>query len=390
MFESAGTTECVATTEPVRREYWVSLHERLVAGAKQRLALEAAEARDLVYAEEAEIWRRFGYLSMIEYMQRELFYEGHTARERLRVANKLFELPVLAEAFREGELSFSALKELTRIVVPETEEVWREAAAGKTAREVERMVSGLREGAPPGDRPDPKLERHRIWFDVDGETHALWRAKRIALDNERGQRMTDIEVVRAISRTEHTGDGTPSPTLHAVTTCRVCKQSSLVAGGILTPLSEASRERLLCDSADAGDLESNDTQRLTFDIPAAIRRRVLIRDRFACTVPGCTSCRNIDLHHIKFRSHGGGHTMGNLTTVCGGHHVEAHEGLLKIRGRAPDGLVFEFYRGDENEPHRVLTTTPQRIEMLDEPADEKKVPRGTPASDEDDRPGASN
>ena len=89
-----------------------------------------AEARDLVYAEEAEIWRRFGYMSMLEYMQRELFYEGHTARERVRVANKLFELPALAEAFREGELSFSALKELTRIVVPETEDVWRAAASG--------------------------------------------------------------------------------------------------------------------------------------------------------------------------------------------------------------------------------------------------------------------
>jgi len=161
-----------------------------------------------------------------------------------------------------------------------------------------------------------------------------------------------------------------------------------VAGGIVTPLTEASRERLLCDSADAGDLESSDVQRLMSEIPAAIRRRALIRDRFACTVPGCTSCRNIDLHHIKFRSHGGGHTVGNLTTVCGGHHVEAHEGLLVIRGSAPDGLVFEFYRAAEDEPHRVLTTIPQRFEMLDEPVGEKNVPRGT--SDDDDRPGASN
>jgi len=390
MFESAGTTECVATTEPVRREYWMSLHERLVAGAKQRLALEAAEARDLVYAEEAEIWRRLGYMSMIEYMQRELFYEGHTARERLRVANKLFELPVLAEAFREGELSFSALKELTRIVVPETEEVWRAAATGKTAREVERMVSGLKEGVSPGDRPDPKLEKFRITFEVDGEAFALWRAKRIALENERGQRMTDSEVVKAVSRVDRAGDGTPTPTLHAVTTCRVCAQSSLVAGGIVTPLGEATRERLLCDSADVGDLESNDTQRLTFDIPAAIRRRALIRDRFACTVPGCTSCRNIDLHHIVFRSHGGDHTMGNLTTVCDGHHTEAHEGLLVIRGTAPDGLVFEFCRAGEDEPHRVLTTSPRNFDLLDEQAAEKEVPRGTLADDEDNRPGSSN
>jgi hypothetical protein len=361
MFDGGVATENESGGACVRLEYWQSLHARLVAGAKQRLALEAAEARDLVLAEEAEIWRRFGYMSMLEYMQRELFYEGHTARERLRVANKLFGLPVLAEAFREGELSFSALKELTRIVVPETEEEWREAAAGKSAREVERMVSGLKEGASPGDRRDPKLEKYRITWEVDGEAFALMRAKRIALENERGQRMTDSEVVKALSRVERTADGAPTPTLHAVTTCRVCKQSSLVAGGIETPVSEATRERLLCDHADAGDLESNDTRRLASDIPTAIRRRVLIRDRFACTVPGCTSCRNIDLHHIVFRSRGGTHTVANLTTLCDGHHREAHEGLLVVRGCAPGLVEFAFHRAGEDDPHRSLATVPQSI-----------------------------
>ena len=202
----------------------------------------------------------------------------------------------------------------------------------------------------------------------------MWRAKRIALDHERGQRMTDNEVVQSISRVNQSGDGAPSPTLHAVTTCRVCKQSSLVAGGIETPLREASRERLLCDSADAGDLESEDGPRLTSEIPAQIRRRVLIRDRFACTVPGCTSCRNIDLHHIVLRSNGGRHTMGNLTTLCSGHHTEVHEGLLVIRGTAPDRLVFEFRRSGEDEPHRVLTTVPQQLAVIEY---ERDVPRGT-------------
>jgi len=228
------------------------------------------------------------------------------------------------------------------------------------------MVSGLKVGASPGDRRDPKLERYRITWDVDGEAFALWRAKRIALENERGQRMTDSEVVKSVSRVERGDDGAPTPTLHAVTTCRVCKQGSLVAGGIATPLNEASTERLLCDHADAGDLDSNDTRRLTSNIPAAIRRRVMIRDQFACTVPGCTSCRNIDIHHIKLRSRGGEHRMENLTTVCDGHHVEAHEGLLRIHGSAPDGLVFTFYRVGEDDPHRVLTTIPQHFELLED------------------------
>ena len=64
-----------------------------------------------------------------------------------------------------------------------------------------------------------------------------------------------------------------------------------------------------------------------------------------------------------------------------------------IRGSAPDDLVFEFYRAGEDEPHRVLTTSPQRFEMPDEHADaEEHVPRGTSddGRDQDDRSGASN
>ena len=67
-------------------------------------------------------------------------------------------------------------------------------------------------------------------------------------------------------------------------------------------------------------------------------------------------------------------SMSNLTTLCSGHHAECHEGLLRIRGIAPDALVFELRRSGESEPHRVLTTVPQRALSLDE---EQDVPRGT-------------
>ena len=51
-----------------------------------------------------------------------------------------------------------------------------------------------------------------------------------------------------------------------------------------------------------------------------------------------------------------------------------------IRGSAPDGLVFEFRRRGENEPHRVLTTVPLRYELLDAAdTDDEDVPRGTDA-----------
>ena len=66
MFSAAGAIKNEETTQAIRVEYCRVLHERLTARAKQRIALEADEARDLVYAEEAGLWRHFGYVSMLE------------------------------------------------------------------------------------------------------------------------------------------------------------------------------------------------------------------------------------------------------------------------------------------------------------------------------------
>jgi len=85
-------------------------------------------------------------------------------------------------------------------------------------------------------------------LDVDGERYAKWRALRIACDDERGERLSDDDLVDVLAR-EPGGDGTDAPCLHAVTTCRICKTSTLVAGGIETPLAETARDRLLCDAA---------------------------------------------------------------------------------------------------------------------------------------------
>ncbi len=373
MSSAAAAMTFEETNQAVQVEYRRAIHQRLSSRARQRVVLEAEEARDLVFAEEAGIWRDHGYVSMLEYMERELHYGPHAAKERLRVANELFELPALAERFRSGEVPFSVVRELTRVAIPENEHEWIASTEGKTARQVERMVSGLAKGAAPDDRPDPRIERHRIVLDVDGEHYAKWLALRTELDDERGERLDDNAVVDAIAQMP-SGDGTTRPRLHAVTTCRVCKQSAFVAGGMEVPLTSAASERLLCDAAEVGDLESDVLVPLKPNIPSRARRKVFIRDAFACAIPGCRSRRNLDIHHITFRSHGGTHALSNILLTCAGHHAQVHEGLLVITGRAPDELVFAFRRAGEDEPHRVLTSAPVVFEPI---AEEDSVPRGT-------------
>jgi hypothetical protein len=71
------------------------------------------------------------------------------------------------------------------------------------------------------------------------------------------------------------------------------------------------------------------------------------RDGFRCTVPGCTSRRNLQSHHIRYRSRGGLDVPGNRTTLCAQHHERALHGArgLRIHGCAPDGLIFELGAG---------------------------------------------
>jgi hypothetical protein len=70
---------------------------------------------------------------------------------------------------------------------------------------------------------------------------------------------------------------------------------------------------------------------------------VIERDGYRCAVPGCTSRRSLHDHHVAFRSAGGSDALGNRITLCAFHHQRClHAGLLRVRGQAPDGLLFEL------------------------------------------------
>lgn len=70
---------------------------------------------------------------------------------------------------------------------------------------------------------------------------------------------------------------------------------------------------------------------------------VLGRDGWRCTVPGCSSLRNLHDHHIVYRSHSGSDALSNRTTLCAWHHLRAvHRGLVRCSGSAPGALRFEL------------------------------------------------
>ena len=76
---------------------------------------------------------------------------------------------------------------------------------------------------------------------------------------------------------------------------------------------------------------------------AALRRAARNRDRCRCRFPGCES-RRIDLHHIRYWSHGGRTDLANMISLCRRHHRLVHDrGYLIAAAR--DG-TFGFWRPD--------------------------------------------
>jgi 5-methylcytosine-specific restriction endonuclease McrA len=51
-------------------------------------------------------------------------------------------------------------------------------------------------------------------------------------------------------------------------------------------------------------------------------RQILQRDGWRCQI--CGSMRNLQVHHMKFRSQSGDDSEANLITLCAGCHTRLH------------------------------------------------------------------
>lgn len=76
-------------------------------------------------------------------------------------------------------------------------------------------------------------------------------------------------------------------------------------------------------------------------IPTQVR--ILQRDGYLCQAPGCSSRRQLEVHHVVFRSRGGTNQGANLITLCHAHHAHMlHRGRIAVSGVAPNDLRWEM------------------------------------------------
>src|SRR5438105_366030 len=131
---------------PAGRPDWRTVDRALRAIRGSRAALDAEEMHWLREAEALKIWRPLGMVSALDYLERVLGYAPRTAQDRLRVARALGNLPQLTAALAGDALTFSAVRELTRVATPATEAAWLAAADGKNLRQIEELVADHRPG----------------------------------------------------------------------------------------------------------------------------------------------------------------------------------------------------------------------------------------------------
>ncbi len=73
------------------------------------------------------------------------------------------------------------------------------------------------------------------------------------------------------------------------------------------------------------------------------RDPIFARDGWRCAVPACSSRRNLNDHHILFRSRGGTNARWNRIAICAAHHLHGiHDATIRATGTAPDHVEWQL------------------------------------------------
>ena len=323
------------------------------------------------------------------------------AREHVRVARALRDMPATKELFRRGQLSYSKVRELTRLAGLVDEEelcgLALEMTASQLARTVStfRLVSGSRARAlperryssqptgdgmvritavlpaeqaalidaaveaaartitqvePPGGdalpgegrRSLPRLDRVQALIDV-AATY---------LENLPGEPADDHTVVVVHVNAEAL-DVPPGTSGTAAEPAGVPAGTSIEAGTCYVeghgPIEPATAQRILCTARVQGVLIEHGgkvlrlgrTKRLA---TRAQRRALRVRDQGICQFPGCHQTAHLDAHHVRPWSQGGPTDLDNLILLCGRHHTLVHEGGIRIEDASRgSGRHWDFW-----------------------------------------------
>jgi hypothetical protein len=343
--------------------------ERPIEWCHAVMSAELARFLDEIVAfDESGMWQTDGATSMSAWLAGRFGMARGTARELVRVARTIPNLPEIRSALSRAELSFDQLKPLTRFVLPEEDEVWARRARSMSPAELWAELRRRQRRTRDEAKTDAKLGYLWMGWDEDrrtlhlegelpAEQGAVFEAalERAAEDvtveddvrDREGARLADALVGVVTSGS----DGAAQSVVVVHTDVAVLSGEGGVteAESGITLAAETAR-RLTCDAVVEWVVQAGSVPigigRRSRSVPAWLRRQVAHRDG-GCRFPGCGRTRWADAHHIEHWGHGGPTDLDNLVLLCGAHHRLVHEGGWTIRGHPARRLRFHDPGGRE-------------------------------------------
>mgnify|MGYP003646711915 CR=1 FL=1 len=348
--------------------------ERLSAA---QLGAEITELCAYIYAAQARLlelirefdenkyWQDLGLCSCAHWLNIKCSIGMNAAREKVRVAHALAELPKIAERFSTGALSYSKVRAMTRVATPENESFLLDIAHYGTAHHVEKLIARFRtcqrlQDAQLAD--DQYRERELNYhYDHDGclvikarvpaeQGALLIKALDKAMDQQdetknlaepiAARRADALNQVAQTYMNNSESSGSSADRYQVVVHTTVKETSEQKAEPDVTAvtphlekgpgLCEETANRIACDCSVVHLKQDEDGEPLSIgrrsrSIPPPMRRALIARDG-GCRFPGCTHTRFVHGHHIKHWSAGGETSLGNLVLLCSHHHHLVHEG----------------------------------------------------------------
>jgi hypothetical protein len=358
-----------------------------------------------------EAWRAEGATSLGAWLTQRLGVAEGTGRSWALVAQRLWDLPHLAQGLRVGALTFDKVRAAVEVATPETD-----ASVLRQAEEcsVRQLMDVVRANRGTSDhQAERQFEYRYLRFNdtrrvitaqlpedsyAEVRTAVTERARLFPSDGETryDQRRADalVDICRgAMWSGPGTGSGketsgaagssaTRTPSAAGASSAVVASGSGtaprtgffvvahtdllLLQGGTgraeierLGLLSGEAIRRISCDATVALALDDafGHTMfegRAKRFATAAQRREVQRRDR-GCRFPGCANNMFTDVHHVVHWADQGPTDLPNLVTLCDHHHHRVHEGKWQVDGNANGILRFVGPSG------RAMTSRPSPL-----------------------------
>jgi hypothetical protein len=297
-------------------------------------------------------WCDWGCRSCAQWLSWRCSITPGAARERMRVAPRLVELPLVREAFAAGELSYSKVRAVTRVATPKTEEQLVLLARHATGAQLEKLVRSYRGVLSATlDAARNSFDARRVTWHWEDDGSFSFRGRLTAdegalllqaIDAARAQApaYVDEQPPRQAATTadEASANGMEGPPAFVAPgpTADERDADALVAvARAALQHSEGARSGgdpcQLVVHVDADTLASDEVQ-----VRSDLARS---RDR-GCRFPSCTHARFLHAHHIKHWAKGGETSIDNLVTLCSYHHRLVHESGFGVERAGPQGVRF--------------------------------------------------